>query len=408
MTEGERVRLAKLLKGSVVAWDEDYVVVTPSDKTDIAFIQDAISKLGYERDFDTTDLTISVSNAQAAWSAARALYFYRDRKGFWLDYSSIPKFCYFYITECGSTSLSAEETDLTVALNCYASWRSLFLELSDHLGTPSSSETFVFFVGGEKGARKYSVTPQLALNKVLSIATPIAHDTARRLLEYLHIKDAQDTERRETMRVALMDFFDDLEVGAKDLFSQSMEKHDSLLSKYVESFDTLIHRYSINKALEEVAEKSIDYVNKLNDTISTAQNKAFAIPGAMIAIAALVRTFGVAEAVLVLVGLWMVKIITKGTNEIQLSTLDNLEFEVRQTFTRYRKTAEEAAVKSKADAAMLSVLGMIAKAKVRIKGVDRLSNVMLLVALGYMLYRAIPIYVSPFIFKMCSIGLWAS
>lgn len=408
MREEERVRLCKVLKASVITWDEDYVVVTPSDKADITFIQEAISNLGYARDFDTSDSTISISNAQGAWGSARSLYFYKDRNSFWLDYHFMPESRYFFVTDCNSTNLVAEVTDLSVALNCYSCWKTLFSELSDHLGTPSSSDTYVFFVGGEKGARKYSVTPRLPLQKVVSIATPLAHNTALRLLSYLHIKDAQDTERRETMRVALMDFFDDLDVSAKELFSQSLEKHDALLSKYVESFDKLIHRYSINKALEEVAEKNIDYVNKLNDTISAAQNKAFTIPGAMIAIAALVRTFGVAEAILVLIGLWMVKIITKGTNEIQLSTLENLEIEVRQTFTRYRKASDEAAVKSKADAAMSSVLDMITKARGRIAVVNRLSNVMLLVSFGYILYRVIPIYISPFIFKLCSLGMWAS
>ena len=403
MSEERRAKLFSVLKTSAVTWNEDYVAVAPKDRTDLLFLQDAFSSFGYARDFDISDSTISISNAQGAWATSRTLYFYTDRKSFWIDYNSASEGRYYFVTECKSTNLVSETTDLSVALNCFSSWKMLFLKLSDHVGTASSSDTFVFFVGGEKGARKYSVTPRLTLANVLSLATPFAHNTAVRLLSFLDVKDAQETERRETMRVALVDFFDDLDVGSKELFSESLKKHETLLSKYVESFDTLIHRYSINKALEEVAEKNVDYINKLNETISSAQSKAFAIPGAIIAIGALVRTFGFAEALLVLIGLWMVKVITKGTNEIQLTTLKNLEFQVREAFGRYSKASDEAAVKRKAESAMSSILDLIVKAKIRIKDINCLSNIMLISAVVYMIYRVVSPYIVLFFSDVCLI-----
>lgn len=389
MSEVSPEKIGAILKTSNITWDEDYVCIQPVDSQDIEFIKTALVSLGYSREIDVDVGGISISNAQSAWASSRGLYFYKDKKSLWGDYKSLRVEDYFYITSCGSTNLANDKDEFLVALDSFSNWNKLLEQLADHVGTVSSPDTLIFFVGSEKGAKKYKITPRLSIEQLQADGTGAANETALKLLAILAIDDAQDAERREIMRVALVDFLDDLDSSEKECFSRCLSHHHEFLGKYYESFETLIHRSSINKALEEVAEKNIDYVNKLNDAISGAQTKAFAIPGAIIAIGALVKSLGLAESVLVLFGLWMVKRITNGTNEIQLDVLRNLEYQVGEIFTRYKKASDEAIVKRKAEEAMSSILRMIEKAKKRITNIDKLTSLMLLVAVVYMLARVV-------------------
>lgn len=397
-------KVGAILEASTIMWEGDYVCIRLIDAQDVEVLKSALPSLGYDREIDADEVSVSISNVQSAWTSSRSLYFYKDKKGLWADYKSIGVENYFYITACGSTNLTDKKDEFLTALDSFSNWDKLLAQLSDHVGTVSSPDTLVFFVGSDKGAKKYKITPRLSIDQLQAKETSAANDTALKLLAILAVDDAQDTERREIMRVALVDFLDDLGSSEKEYFSGCIINHLDLLGKYYESFETLIHRSSINKALEEVAEKNIEYVNRLNDAISGAQTKAFAIPGAIIAIGALVKSLGLVESLLVLFGLWMVKRITNGTNEIQLDVLRNLEHQVREIFTRYKKASDEAIVKRKAEEAMASIIRMIQKAKTRIAGIDRLTNIMLVVAVVYMAARTVVPEIAQWYQSLCFVS----
>lgn len=64
---------------------------------------------------------------------------------------------------------------------------------------------------------------------------------------------------------------------------------------------------SVNKILNELDEKNLEFTSKINEFISSNQTKALTIPGALIAAGGLVKANETTEAILIIAGLWMIK-----------------------------------------------------------------------------------------------------
>lgn len=379
------------LEEASLSWDDDYIKITLTEEFAHSGIVQSFIALGYvgQIEDECVDglISIYISNAASNWSDKRSIFFFSTKENYWLEQGVSQDVHYFFITECKSNNFVDDASRFCQSLVCFRSWRDLLEELSDHKGTEESPESLVFFVGSDKGARKYEVIPRIALDDLLASANASALTVSEKLLSYIRIEDAQHDERKETMRVALVDYLDDCK--SEKFFVKLLEGHTKLFDRYQDSYHTYMHRFSINEILEEVAEKNIDYTNRLNDSISSAQLKAFAIPGALIAVGALVKSVSLLDLLLVCLALLMVKKLTVSANQIHLSIFNNLERQVTHAFSRYKKTQHEQEVKSTADRATSELSQLIEKARSRISNINKMASLMLYLGWLYLFVRLV-------------------
>ena len=67
-------------------------------------------------------------------------------------------------------------------------------------------------------------------------------------------------------------------------------------------YEIYTKRFSVNKILNELDEKNLEFTSKINEFISSNQTKALTIPGALIAAGGLVKANETTEAILIIAG----------------------------------------------------------------------------------------------------------
>lgn len=410
MDEGSLV--AQLLDKSALAWDDSYLdIVISRDK--FTFDRDDVARafkgLGYEseveREESGEEIKFSLSNEGGKWSERRKLFFYATYEDFWAAFTNDANLdVYYYITENKSTNIPGFTSSISEMVECYVTWRKVLELLVDHVGTRTSMSEFIYFIAGEKSAKKYQVNPVITFDE---FSTGFGHELqviGRRLLEHLKLDDAHQLERKSVMRTALADVLAEDHTGSP--FVWIVSQGEKFFKKYREHYDNYTHRFSVNKLLAEIEEKNLEYTNKINDFITGSQTKAFALPGVLVGIAALVRSTGMAEMALICVGLIMVRSLTKTANDIYFDSFDNLLVQIKKGFEKYKKSEIAEEVRDSASDTQSKIEGLISKAKDRLEYIDKIAYVMLISGFIYLSYK---LYLSPddTVAKVLLKSIWA-
>ncbi|ELI7920524.1 hypothetical protein RSE71_003966, partial [Yersinia enterocolitica] len=242
---------------------------------------------------------------------------------------------------------------------------------------------FVFFITDENGGKKIDVKNNATNEEILKIED--AEKTIKCLdvlVDKLNFSDVHKSERRSVTRSALMEL---LEYRNESInMAAVLEKCKHLGRKYDELYELYTNRFSINKMLNELDEKSIEFTSKINEYISSSQNKAFTIPGALIAVGALVKVGGVLEASLIMIGLWMISSVTKSANEVYRDSYNSLEIIITSAFKKYLRFDEGDEVTTSAKSIEIDLVKKISKAKARIKSIDRLADGLVILGAIYL------------------------
>ncbi|HCF0614308.1 TPA: hypothetical protein ACQGT3_004443 [Pseudomonas aeruginosa] len=255
----------------------------------------------------------------------------------------------------------------------YLEWWKLLGLLKDHVGSEGSDSTLVYFISTDKGAKKYEINPKkITLEELLSFSDEnLSKDGLDQLYSALVLEDRHQKERRDVLRTSLSELLE--ENHSESLMPWLMKQGRRLQKKYLENYDIYLHKFSVNKLLSEIEEKSTDYISKINDSISSSQTKAFAIPGAIIAIAALIKNTDTFSLIFVCFGLLSVWVLTVIANKIHREAYETLEEQVRRSLKRYEVMKDENEVRVVATASKNRLLSIIEKSKERLKFIDRLS-----------------------------------
>ncbi|EKN6360428.1 hypothetical protein DVP20_20105, partial [Yersinia enterocolitica] len=145
--------------------------------------------------------------------------------------------------------------------------------------------------------------------------------------------------------------------------------------------------FSINKILNELDQKNIEYTTKINEFISSSQNKAFTIPGALIAVGGLAKASGLLDSLLIIIGLLMVYYITSTANSVHNESYDSLKRSLVDSFSRYSQFDEGAEVKEAANKISQDLYYKIDKAKDRLKSIDDMAKGMIIIGAIYLMLR---------------------
>ena len=336
------------------------------------------------------DLQLEFEDADAKWQGEFKSFFYPNLDSFMrkcVRTKCVPlKFCII------DTKLSEANVDdpLLKKVIQVTQWVKLLSDMADHT---QDNNVFVFFVHHKEGKTKpYQITPFIDLQKIESLNLDCDNARYDRLYGSWHLEDAQTKDRQSVMLVSFAEIMSSMEDEDNpfEVFLSSTKKfHD----RYCENYEIYVNRFTVDSQLREIDEQHLNFVGKLQDLVTSSQTKAFALPGAMIAIGALARTTNFLGIVAIVVGVIMTKILISKSNELLRENLNHF----RDTFDRalglYVKSRSEAEeVKSHAKDAQGKLINQQEKAIERVDFIDSMSNWMLCFGLGLALFMLIQLF----------------
>lgn len=370
--------LAELLKKSSCQVEDGSLEIS-STLVKLDDIHQRLVGLGYQGQYFVSGQTLSVSLAGSSWSTP---LFLRSDAELWqkvIQRSSLPE--RFYIIESNAHSDELGERAISL-MQFYIQWISLLSKIKDHGGT-AHDPILTFYINSDKGAKKYEIDcKNIEFSDLLKIdVIPEAIIELKYLADIVSLKDAHEKERREVLRSALAELLDSTDTTSIMLWLLQQSKQ--LKKKFQENHDVYLHKFSVNKLLSEIEEKSTDYISKINESISSSQSKAFAIPGALIAIAALIKNADFFSLLFVCAGLLSVTILTLVANRIHSEAYDALKDQVTRSMTRYEVMKDEDAVRVSATGAKEKLLILIEKSKSRLALINSLSVTIFIMGVVY-------------------------
>ncbi|WP_236502645.1 hypothetical protein, partial [Pseudomonas tremae] len=122
-------------------------------------------------------------------------------------------------------------------------------------------------------------------------------------------------------------------------------------------------------------------------SISSSQSKAFALPGALIAIAALIKNADFFSLLFVCAGLLSVTVLTFVANRIHFESYDALEDQVTRSMARYEIMKDEDSVRVSATGAKEKLLVLIKRSKSRLEFINALSVTIFIMGVFYTALR---------------------
>lgn len=221
---------------------------------------------------------------------------------------------------------STKQSDVIEKIKLYLKWRTVISSLSVH-DIPKKA---IWYLPDENGGKEIVITIPESLSRVKEYEVDEKSlESAVKLENVLLLDDAQSSERVSILKKAISDF-----IGVDSSFENIIFAGERVLNRYNDLLDLYTKRFSVDKILNEIESKNLEYTTKINDYISTSQSKAFTIPGALIAVGALVKVGGFLEGVLILIGLYMIFFIAKTANDAQRESYENLERGLTESFER--------------------------------------------------------------------------
>ena len=298
---------------------------------------------------------------------------------FWVKASSLDDELSFYIILDGGERVNNEMISflkpepIIKKINLFLKWSRLINKIARH----SLSDKCIYYVPDQNNGKEVEIIiPSNNLSQIDEIVKieGINYEYVDELLNIIEVDDVMTSERQSILRVAISDFVDN-----KCVLTEIIEKDERIYNRYKDLVDLYTKKFSIDKVLSEIESKYIEYTSKINDIVSSTQNKAFAIPGALIAISALIKADNLPAGLLVIIGLFMIFLITFVSNKLYKDSFDELNASLKISFTRFKILEERTQICTAATDAGDKLDKKICKAKSRLELVNVMSFVMLLV-----------------------------
>ncbi|WP_273867558.1 hypothetical protein [Serratia odorifera] len=371
------IKLAKILNTSEVS-SEDNFIVTKLNKLCNTHEKDDIKTLleecGYVKSSDAFE------GDDQIWLDKRSTYWDSGECGFYSNIDALWQRCYqsdslpefFYVIDKKISALDCNDDETLITLNLYFNWKKLLLDLSDHY----ANQYYVFFMVNDKGGDKIEIESTLDIKELPKLTNPKKHlELVMDLQRKLDFKDLHTLERRAVMRATLGEIAKEQkkEVNLLGALLASTALFDK---KYNELYEIYTKRFSVNKLLNELDEKSLEFTAKINEFISSSQTKALTIPGALIAVGALAKVEAPLEALIIIGALWMIKKVNISSNQVYRDAFDALDNRLENAFKKYLKFHNELEVKQSAESIRTELSELITNSKTRLSTLDRLANAM--------------------------------
>lgn len=328
---------------------------------------------------DEDNFYLEFEDSKEVWANNYNSYLNRDLGSFirlCLKHRNVPeKFC---IADRKLTDRSTQNPDL-VKIKSLTNWTKLLDCIADH---KQDNDVLVFFAQNDSGrSRVYELSPYITVEEFESLETDENQSHFEHLFDSWNLKDAHEKDRKSVMLVSLSEVLGQISTGEnafKYFLSQAEKFHD----RYRENYDIYVNRFSVDTQLREIDEQHLEFIGKLQDLVTSAQTKAFAMPGVMVAIGALAKLSNFLSVVAIFTGVLMTKILINKSNELLNENLEHFSDTVTRAlgqYVKYRNEAEE--VRTHAEEANKKLAIQIQKAKKRVDFLDSLADWMLVLGI---------------------------
>ncbi|MBA7906110.1 MULTISPECIES: hypothetical protein [Enterobacteriaceae] len=269
------------------------------------------------------------------------------------------------------------------SIDIYLKWTSVLSSVANH----QIGGKFVLYIPSDNGGKELVINSYERLDYIIKAPySKVAVDSVDKIIKVLDVEDAQSPERKSIIRTAIYDLINNIE--SKDV-SALITISERVFNRYNDLLELYTNRFSVNKLLSELEQKNLEYTTKINDFVSSSQTKAFAIPGALIAIGGLAKASGFWDSLLIFIGLFLVYYITSMSNQVLYESYITLKNSLNDSFSRYSKFDEGVEVRDAAKKISLELYHKIDNAKERLEKVNSIAKWMLWIGGGYLVLKMI-------------------
>lgn len=378
--------LVSLLKDSKLSDEEGYLrAELPQQYVDNEKIYSALDDCGYKKSANSiTSNVLYINRSTHAWANGYCPIF-METDHFWKQINtgeSLPS--EYFIAQESIASCDAESATIIWSYKSFFIWKKLLVHVADHY----QSNKIIVFITSENSVTKLDIPLTINNSDLQRIDQPKkCHEEISKLISLIEINDPHSKERVAVLRTALSEITSHVD-EKENLLYEFIQRSPLLTRKYDDLYDIYTRRFSVNKLLNELDEKSLEFTSKINEYISSSQNKALTIPGALIAIGALVKSGGILESAIIFLGLWIIMSVTKTANDIYRESFDSLDNRLDTAFKKYLKFDEGKEVRDNATAIEAELREQISNARLRLKKIDMWALFMLI---GGMIFLVISI-----------------
>lgn len=295
-------------------------------------LKSALLSANYLDDLQYSDDKSLFSLRANKWETLPPIY--RNENDFWTtneDTDTIPEL--YYVVSSKISSQDKCKGRLLDAIELTFKTKIILKQICDHY--IASDKRALFFVNSEKGGVKKSVLMSLDYCDIQEL-TPKPKDlnSIDEIYKIINYDDVHTSERVEVLRRTITTLLDERHSENSD-FIWVLKNAYNLHSKYKDQYEIYVHNFSTSKLLNEVDQKSLEFNSKIMDFVTNSQNKALTIPGAIIAIAALVKSNGSWTILLITAGVWVTTKMVIMSNKIMYETFEDLEWQIEKSFQKY-------------------------------------------------------------------------
>ena len=349
--------------------DGELKVSIPAEKLENQrSIEDTLVSIGYSYD-DVRTLrkgSVNISLNAANWSVACPIYNSWDELFSRVERTSkLP--ADYYILETGDSSF--DDTQMKRALELFCSLRQLLASLADQCDPPTDgcvkgARKLFYIIEIDDGIAKYDFQPTLTWEELKGISTENEQlSQVENLRKLISLGDSQDSERRSVMRSAFHEIISKCHTHS-EIFKIILGSVENFHKRYEEHYDLFVRRFSINKVLHEINDKDLTYTSKINEILSSAQNKALTIPGALIVIGAVMKIDQMVDGLAIAIAMIITTVIVHRSLSVHQSTFEHIEKQVNAEFNRYDVLNEKVEIRQRAKQTITELSDLLRKAKV--------------------------------------------
>lgn len=314
-----------------ISFDGDQLVFN-AESLSVADVNDFLTKHGCESPQELQRFGDQIYLISSTSWVDRYIPFFATAEDLWHTLrTKASKPQYHYVVGLDASDMAL----LSLRLDVYFSLRSILKSLCHHEGDETQPMKYVFFSSKESFLTKLEILYAMTYLDLMSInVDEVGKKRAETLGSAVSEEDdVHFDERRHVMREALIEFFKDEDSRNISYFMSSIGK---FYQGYTERYKVYVSKFSVNKILAGIESERIGFLCKVQDAIMAQQTKAFAIPGGVVAVGAILKSTSSGwDFFVVFVGLWISTWMIGSLNSNVISHIKMLNEEFELSVSKY-------------------------------------------------------------------------
>tara|TARA_R110001583_G_scaffold195537_1_gene375637 strand:- start:993 stop:2225 length:1233 start_codon:yes stop_codon:yes gene_type:complete len=364
-------KLIDIISSSKVIFDDGYYRIFDIEDLDRKTVEQLLKDIGYSVQAGRTvkETEILINTNVTAWGEGKCPLFSSWEILFNEVSASYAVPENFYIVDEGQTDTSIENNKGKLELFC--GFRRLLADIADHCepktGPGKGTQNVLFLIEVESNVKRYEFSPSITWAQLKAMGA--ADDglfALDKLKQSIALEDSQDIERRSSLRSALNEMAGSCTVD-RDIFPTILFELPKLYKKYKDHHEIFVHKFSVNKILQEISQQDLAYTSKINEITASAQGKALTIPAALVAIGALMKIDELIDGTVVIIGMLITSFIVIRSLDVHKATFEHLKGQVGKEFKRYKALSEDAEIRSQSQTTEEQLTGLVSGAAKNVK-----------------------------------------